>query len=125
MLQHDPVIPNHLVRLEAIHASVFRHEVTLGYEQHIVLQVMDDLWLCDRRESLLEHLQRLAAAYRRAAQSYSRGTDETEDQTNAVLWQMASLASRLRMEAWIYRSRHGASPQIQQPRRNRTSRRTG
>lgn len=117
MLQHDPIIPNHLVRLEAIHANVFRDVAGVGYEQHIVIQVVDDLWLHERRESLQEHLQQLAIAYRRTAQSYSRGADETEEQTDAVLWQMASLASRLRMEAWVYRSRYGDSPQLQLPRR--------
>ncbi len=110
MLEHDPLIPNNLPRLEAIHASVLHGgpDPRLGYRQHVVLQVADDLALHDTQEALAAHLERLAAAYRRAALSYGRAAQGASGSVDVVLWRMASFASRLRVESWIYQSRHGA-----------------
>jgi hypothetical protein len=114
MLEHDPLIPNNLVRLAVIHAAV--HEATpagrLRYEEHILLQVSDDLGLHPAREGLGVHLGQLALAYRRAAEAYRKAAGSGESALNSALWQMASVASRLRIEAWIYRSRYGDMPQI-------------
>ncbi len=109
MLEHDPLIPNNLPRLEAIHASAVHAgpDPRLGYRQHVVLQVMDDLVLHDSQEALGDHLERLAAAYRRAAVSYGQSAQGTPGPLDIVLWRMASFASRLRVESWIYQSRHG------------------
>jgi hypothetical protein len=114
MLEHDALIPNNLPRLEAIHAtaSLTGGGSRLGYTQHILLQVEDDLALHETQEALHAHLERLAAAYRRAALSYGRAADGRQEGVNGVLWRMASLASRLRLESWVYQSRHGAPPQL-------------
>ncbi|MFB3819340.1 MAG: hypothetical protein ACE147_16905, partial [Candidatus Methylomirabilales bacterium] len=114
MLEHDALIPNNLARLEAIHAAVFPAgpAARLDYQQHVVLEVLDDLALHEAREALQAHLDVLAGAYRRAAVSYGRGSDGKPEDLNGVLWRMASLASRIRLEAWIYQSRHGAPPAL-------------
>ncbi len=113
MLEKDPVIPNNLVRLQEIHAEVFRGKpaARLGYEQHLLLQAADDLGLCTTEDALAYHLAQLAAAYRRAGDAYRKA--ELEGAAVQVpLWQMASLATRMRLEAWVYRARHGESPQL-------------
>jgi hypothetical protein len=109
MLDHDPLIPNNLPRLEAIHASVFHagQAGRLDYRRHVMLQAADDLTLHDTQDALQGHLECLAAAYRRAALSYGRAMDGKPEEVDVVLWRMASFASRLRLEAWIYQSRHG------------------
>ena len=114
MLEHDSLIPNNLARLSAIHAAVFSGNpvAQLGYEQHILLQVADDLCLHPGKDALGTHLGQLAAMYRRAADAYRRVEGGGEAEINAALWQMASIASRLRMEAWVYRTRHGDAPHI-------------
>jgi hypothetical protein len=125
MLEHDALIPNNLSRLEAIHAAVFAAgpAARLDYQAHVVLAVLDDLALHETREALQGHLDVLAGAYRRAAVSYGRGSDGKPEDLNGVLWRMASLASRIRLEAWIYQSRHGAPPTLLDPtRRGRPTR---
>ncbi len=111
MLDHDPVIPNDLPRLEEIHTAVFqgRPAGRLPYEQHILLQVADDLLLHPTREALDEHLVFLARGYRRAAEAY-HNAPEKGTAADEALWQMASIASRLRLEVWMYRSRYDAPP---------------
>jgi len=113
MLEKDPVIPNNLVRLQEIHAEVFRNTpaARLGYEQHLLLQVAEDLWVYTTDDSLGFHLAQLAAAYRRAAEAYRKAESEGSA-ANHPLWQMASLATRMRLEAWVYHARHGESPQL-------------
>jgi len=122
MLEHDPLIPNNLARLDAIHDAVLpsRLGTRLDYAHHILLQVLDDLALHETQEALQEHLDRLSRAYRRAAVSYSRESNGKPDELNHILWRMASLASRIRLESWIYRSRHGAPPA--RPRAEMTAR---
>jgi hypothetical protein len=114
MLEHDPLIPNNLTRLAAIHAAV--HDGTpagrLRYEEHILLQVTDDLRIHPAKEGLGMHLGQLALAYRHSAEAYRKAEGGGEGVMNSALWQMASVASRLRIEAWIYRSRYGDTPQI-------------
>lgn len=113
MLEKDPVIPNNLARLQEIHAEVFRDKpaARLGYEQHLLLQVVEDLWVYTTEDALGFHLVQLAAAYRRASDAYRKA--ETEGSAvNHPLWQMASLATRMRLEAWVYHARHGESPQL-------------
>jgi hypothetical protein len=114
MLENDPLIPNNLARLAVIHAAV--HEGMpagrLRYEEHILLQVADDLRLHPAREGLGIHLGQLALAYRRSAEAYRKAEGGEEGALNSALWQMASVASRIRIEAWIYRSRYGDMPQI-------------
>lgn len=113
MLEKDPVIPNNLTRLQEIHAEVFRDKpaARLGYEQHLLLQVAEDLWVYTTEDALGFHLAQLAAAYRRAADAYRKA--ETEGSAaNHPLWQMASLATRMRLEAWVYHARRGESPQL-------------
>lgn len=125
MLEHDALIPNNLSRLEAIHAAVFSGgpAARLDYREHVLLSVLDDLALHEMREALQAHLDVLAGAYRRAAVSYGRGSDGKPDDLNGVLWRMASLASRIRLEAWLYQSRYGAPPPLLEPaRRPRSTR---
>jgi hypothetical protein len=114
MLEKDPVIPNNLARLQAIHADVFRNTpaARLGYEQHLLLQVADDLALYATEDALGFHLSQLAVAYRRAAEAYRKAENGGSPAINLALWQMASMASRMRLEAWVYHARHGESPQL-------------
>lgn len=114
MLDKDPVIPNNLARLQAIHADVFRNTAAarLGYEHHLLLQIADDLTLYTTEDALGFHLSQLAAAYRRAADAYRKAEHERTPATNLALWQMASMASRMRLEAWVYQARHGEPPQL-------------
>jgi hypothetical protein len=114
MLEKDPLIPNNLSRLTDIHAAVFQDApaARLGYDQHLLLQVTEDLGLYGTKESLGFHLAQLAAAYRRASEAYRKAEGGRAQAVDAALWQMASLASRLRMEAWIYHGLHGESPQL-------------
>jgi hypothetical protein len=115
MLDRDPLIPNNLARLETIHAEVFRGKPAerLGYEEHIQLQVADDLLLHTTEEALGFHLAHLATAYRRAAEWYHQ-TESGGDLgvSNRALWEMASAASRIRLEAWVYRARYGEAPRF-------------
>ena len=112
MLEKDPVIPNNLDRLREIHADVFRDKpvARLGYEQHLLLQAAEDLWVYATEDALAFHLAQLAAAYRRAADAY-RKAELDGAAVSHPLWQMASLATRMRLEAWVYHARHGESPQ--------------
>jgi hypothetical protein len=114
MLEKDPVIPNNLARLQAIHADVFRNKpaTRLGYEQHLLLQIADDLTLYTTEDALGFHLSQLAMAYRRAADVYRKAEHEGAPAMNLALWQMASMASRMRIEAWVYHARHGEPPQL-------------
>jgi len=114
MLERDPVIPNNLTRLQEIHAEVFQNKpaASLGYEQHLLLQVADDLGLHITAEALEFHLAQLAVAYRRAAEAYRKTENDDAAAVNLALWQMAGLATRLRLEAWIYCARHGALPRL-------------
>lgn len=126
MLEQDPVIPNNLELLETIHAETFRDGPAgrLGYQQHLLVQIADDLLLHPTQEALDHHLGLLVAAYRRAAGAYhaaARRGRTAENETNAALWQMASMASRLRVEAWVFRTRYGAAPEAPPPRRPRAS----
>jgi len=123
MLERDALIPNNLERLEALHAAVFRAgpAAGLGYEQHLLLQIQDDLLLHATQEPLDTHLAQLSATYRHAAATYHAAADKEGGEANAALWQMSSLASRLRVEAWVYRSRYDARPGIGRPRRPRNS----
>jgi hypothetical protein len=118
MLERDAVIPNNLVRLEEIHAKAFRDKpvARLGYEQHLLLQVAEDLGLYTTEDALRYHLSQLGGAYRRAADAYRRTESEGSGAATHALWQMASLASRLRLEAWVYRARHGEAPQLSSAR---------
>lgn len=113
MLERDPVIPNNLTRLQEIHAQVFRDQpaARLGYEQHLLLQVAEDLWVYATEDALAFHVAQLAAAYRRAADAYRKAEIEGSA-VHEPLWQMASLATRMRLEAWVFRGRHGESPQL-------------
>jgi hypothetical protein len=113
MLEKDPVIPNNLARLQEIHAEVFRNKAAarLGYEQHLLLQVAEDLSVYTTEDALGFHLAQLAAAYRRAADAY-RKAETDGSAVHHPLWQMASLATRMRLEAWVYHARHGESPQL-------------
>ena len=124
MLERDPIIPNNLELLETIHAGTFRDgpAAPLGYQQHLLLQIADDLLLHPTQETLNAHLGLLAAGYRRAAGTYHVATQKGEDGRDAALWQMASTASRLRVEAWVFRTRYGVSPDTTRPKRSRASR---
>ncbi len=122
MLERDPLIPNNTDLLETIHAGTFRSGPApqLGYTQHILLQIADDLMLHPTQETLSSHLALLAEAYRQAAGAYHSVMDKSQEETYPALWQIASMASRLRVEAWVYRTRHGAPPGIARPRRPRS-----
>jgi hypothetical protein len=124
MLERDPVIPNNLELLETIHAGTFQDgpAAQLGYQQHLLIQIADDLSLHSTQEALNAHLGLLAVGYRRAAGAYHAATLKGEDDRNAILWQMASTASRLRVEAWVFRTRYGAAPDTTRPRRTRAPR---
>lgn len=123
MLEKDPVIPNNLELLEGIHARVFPNgpAAHLGYERHVMLLITDDLYLYPTKETLENHLGLLAAAYRRAAGTYHATAEKDQGEATAALWQMSSVASRLRVEAWVYQTRHAVSPDIIRPRRPRGS----
>jgi hypothetical protein len=124
MLERDPVIPNNLELLETLHAETFQDgpAVVLGYQQHLLIQIADDLLLHPNQEALDTHLGLLAAAYRRAAGAYHAAAPKAEAGRSAALWQMASTASRLRVEAWVFRTRYGVAPNTTRPRRARASR---
>jgi hypothetical protein len=124
MLDRDPVIPNNLELLDTIHAGIFQDgpATHLGYREHLLIQIADDLLLHPNQEALDAHLGLLAAAYRRAAGAYHTAAHKGEAERNTALWQMASMASRLRLEAWVFRTRHGMTPNTTRPRRSRTSR---
>jgi hypothetical protein len=124
MLERDPVIPNNLELLEGIHARVFPNgpAANLGYERHVLLLITDDLLLHPTKESLADQLGRLAAAYRRAAGAYHAMAEKDPVEAAAALWQMSNVATRLRVEAWVYHTRHGVPPEISRPRRPRSSR---
>ncbi|HWT79853.1 MAG TPA: zinc ribbon domain-containing protein [Candidatus Methylomirabilis sp.] len=124
MLQRDPIIPNNLELLEALHAGIFQKgpAAHLGYQPHLLIQIADDLVLHPNQETLDIHLGLLVTAYRRAAGAYHAAMNKGEDEKNAALWQMASMASRLRVEAWVYRTRYGVAPSAPRPRRSRASR---
>ncbi|MFI5340931.1 MAG: hypothetical protein ACHQ7N_13970 [Candidatus Methylomirabilales bacterium] len=124
MLERDPIIPNNLELLETIHAGTFQDGAAahLGYQQHLLIQIADDLLLHPTRETLEAHLGLLAAGYRRAAGTYHAATIKGEDDKNAALWQMASTASRLRVEVWVFRTRYGVAPDTTRPRRPRAAR---
>ncbi len=119
MLDRDPLIPNNTELLETIHAGVYRNEpaARVGYTHHVLLQIADDLLLHPTQEALGKHLTLLASAYRRAAGAYHAAGDKKQEETYPALWQMASMASRLRVEAWVYRTRYGVPPEITRPRR--------
>jgi len=123
MLEKDPVIPNNLELLEGIHTRTFPNgpAANLGYERHILLLILDDLYLHPTQESLGNHLGLLATAYRRAAGAYYATAEKDQAGATAALWQMSSMATRLRVEAWVYHTRHGVSPEIIRPRRPRGS----
>jgi hypothetical protein len=70
------------------------------------------LWLHATQESLGIHLGQLVAAYRRAAEAYRKAEGGEQTQGNAALWHLASVASRLRMEAWVYQVLHDGMPPI-------------
>lgn len=124
MLERDPVIPNNLELLDTIHAGTFQGgpAVDLDYRKHLLIQIHDDLLLHPNQGALDAHLGLLAAAYRRAAGAYHAAIHKGEDDRNAALWQMASMASRLRVEAWVFRTRYGVAPDTTRPRRSRPSR---
>jgi hypothetical protein len=121
MLEKDPVIPNNLELLEGIHSRTFPKgpAANLGYERHVLLLIADDLLLHPTKEALENHLVLLGAAYRRAAGTYHATAEKNQAEASAALWQMSSVASRLRVEAWVYHTRHGVSPEIIRPRRPR------
>jgi len=123
MLEKDPVIPNNLKLLEEIHTRTFPNGPAAGlaYERHVLLLITDDLYLYPTKETLENHLVLLGAAYRRAAGMYHATVEKDHGEATAALWQMSSLASRLRVEAWVYHSRHGVSPEIIRPRQPRGS----
>ena len=123
MLARDLLIPNNIELLEGIHARVFPNgpATSLKYEQHILLLISDDLTLHPTRETLGNHLVLLTAAYRRAAGTYHATAEKGQIEASVALWQMSSTASRLRVEAWVYHTRHGVSPEIIRPRRPRGS----
>lgn len=118
MLEHDRVIPNNLVRLETLHAKRFDDTPVgrLNYEQHVLLLVEDDLRLHPAQEVFDAHLLVLVDAYRRATEAYQAAPPEPE-QASDPLWEMAMLASRLRLEAWVYRTRFGGPPRLAVPGR--------
>jgi len=118
LLEHDPVIPNNLTRLDAIHAEVFerRPASRLSYVQHLELQIADDLWLHPDRESLEFHLQDLLEAYRQSTEAYQGGA-AAADRTADALWRMASAVSRIRAEAWVHRTLYGTAPALSGRRR--------
>jgi hypothetical protein len=124
MLERDPVIPNNLELLETIHAGTFRDgsAAQLRYQQHLLIQIADDLLLHSTQETLNTHLGLLAAGYRRAAGAYHATAQKGERERNVALWQMASTASRLRVEAWVFRTRYGVAPDTTRPRRSHASR---
>jgi hypothetical protein len=122
MFEHDPVIPNNLSRLNGIHATVFDAQAPgrLSYEEHLRFQVADDLWLHPTQEALDAHLAVLVEGYRRAAETYHGAPGESAGDDGA-LWRLSSAVSRIRIEAWIYRTLYGATPGLIPPARRRRS----
>ncbi len=117
MLEHDPVIPNNLGVLQAIHDAVFSQPELrqLGYENHVALLASDDAALFGSAEAHHLLIMQLAAAYRRACGAYRlAGNDDRA--LNRALWDMASHASRLRIAAWVYSTRYGQPAELLSPR---------
>jgi hypothetical protein len=127
MLEKDPMIPNNLELLEEIHTRTFPNgpAASLAYERHVLLLITDDLYLHPTKETLESHLGLLATAYRRAAGTYHGTAEKDQREASAALWQMSSVATRLRLEAWVYQNRHGVPPEIIRPRRPRGSKPSG
>ncbi|MBI4537718.1 MAG: hypothetical protein HY712_07150 [candidate division NC10 bacterium] len=119
MLEHDPVIPNNLSRLDAIHAAVFDGQPAgrLSYEEHLLFQVTDDLWLHPTQDALDAHLAVVFEGYRRAAEAYHDTAGAEGD--DGALWRLSSAVSRIRIEAWIYHTLYGAPPRLVLPGRRR------
>jgi hypothetical protein len=117
MLEYDPLIPNNLSVLQAIHDAVFPHNPLrqVGYEQHVVLLAADDAGLFVTSDAHNMLLLQLAGAYRRASEAY-RFAGEDESAANRALWELASLASRLRISAWVFATRYGQAPELVSPR---------
>jgi len=117
MLEYDPVIPNNLRVLQAIHDAVFPQNPLrqVGYEQHVVLLAADDTGLFVNSDAHNMLLLQLAGAYRRASEAY-RLAGEDESAANLALWELASLASRLRVSAWVFATRYGQAPELVSPR---------
>jgi hypothetical protein len=124
MLEKDSLIPNNLELLEEIHTRTFPNgpAASLAYERHVLLLITDDLHLHPTKETLESHLGLLATAYRRAAGTYHGAAEKDQREASAALWQMSCVATRLRVEAWVYHTRHGVPPEIIRPRRPRATR---
>jgi hypothetical protein len=120
MLENDPVIPNNLSRLDTIHAETFAGQPAgrLSYEEHLQLQIADDLALHPTQDSLDSHLHALLDGYRQAAEDYHGAASGTE-QADGALWRMSSAVSRIRVEAWVYRTLFAALPGPAQAGRRR------
>jgi hypothetical protein len=111
------VIPNNLTVLQGIHDAVFPRNPLrqVGYEQHVVLLAVDDATLFASNEAYNLLLIQLASAYRRASEAY-RKADGDEAAVQRALWDMASLASRLRIGVWVFSTRYGQPPELLSPR---------
>ena len=57
-----------------------------------------------------------------AGEAYHVAARREEHEADRALWQMASMASRLRVEAWVYQSRYGVPPEIAERGRPRIRR---
>jgi hypothetical protein len=113
MLEQDPMVAGLTDVLAAAHARTFGDDpvAQVGYQRHLLLLIGDDLLLHPNQEALAGHLEVLAAAYRRAVGASHAAVKRGQKVDYPALWRVASLACRLRLEAWVYRSRHGVSPE--------------
>lgn len=132
-LRHDPLIPNNLEVLEEAHRKLQGHPPMLTYQRHLTLAITDDLRTYDTQELLQKHLALLTTAYARTLHAFrdleSRypgltTPDRIPEPDRHRIWELCAqiglIATRLRVEGWIYQERYGASPLMEKPRLTRT-----
>ncbi|MFQ5847340.1 MAG: hypothetical protein ACE5IQ_06640 [Candidatus Methylomirabilales bacterium] len=124
-LNHDRSIPNNLAVLEEAHRIVDGGEHHWTYERRLAWVIADDLRTYDSPEVLQEHLALLTTVYARTIQALRRlgshhpGLRSPADLPEAEqreMWELCRrlgfTATRLRVESWIYRRRHGEPPSV-------------
>jgi len=139
-LDHDPLIPNNLEILEEAHRILCGAEDGLTYERHLGRTIADDLRIYDSRELLEQHLTLLTTVYARTLQTLRarasqlprfRSPVDLPEPERRKMWAscftLGLTATRLRVEGWIYRLKHGELPTVEKvaPKRRVSARARG
>jgi hypothetical protein len=132
-LRQDPLIPNNLEVLEEAHRKIHDRQPQLPYQHHLTLAITDDLRTYDTQELLQKHLALLTTAYARTLHAFrdlaSRypgldTPDRIPEPDRHRIWELCVsiglIATRLRVEGWIYQERYGVTPLAKKPRLART-----